>query len=106
MKNFDSQYNIVKSIIILVFVLILGGMVYGGYLAAFGPQEGVITQKNYVPASYGRISGTPRYYAEEYSIEIKDNEGNYNIIYVDSVTFHEVKLGDYFDKKCMCVEKR
>ena len=106
MKRFDTFFNIILGVILF---LALSALTVGAYQSFFGPQEGYITRKSYTPASYSN-TGTPRYMPEQYILTIQstDESGNktHNFIYVDSITFHEVELKDFFSKKCMCVVER
>lgn len=106
MKRFDTIFTVAFG---LVVVLIIAAVISGFYFAVFAPQEGYVTYKSYSPASYSNV-GTAHVIPERFTltIEATDDEGNatYNVIYVDSVTFHEVELHDFFSKKCMCVVKR
>jgi len=106
MRRIDNFFH---SVVLLCIVLVLVGAIAGAYQSFFGPQEGYITRKSYTPASYSN-AGTPRYMPEEYILTIQniDESGNqrYNFIYVDSITFHEVELKDFFSKKCMCEVER
>lgn len=106
MKRIDTFFH---GVVLLCIVLILVGATAGAYQVFFGPQEGYITRKSYTPASYNN-TGTPQYISEKYILTIEniDEDGNktHNFVYVDSATFHEVELNDFFSKKCMCVVER
>lgn len=102
MRRIDNFFH---SVVLLCIVLILVGAIAGAYQAFFGPQEGYITRKSYTPASYNN-AGTPQYISEKYILTIQNTDETHNFIYVDSVTFHEVELNDFFSKKCMCVVSR
>ncbi len=106
MRRIDNFFH---SVVLLCIVLVLVGAIAGAYQSFFGPQEGYITRKSYTPASYSN-TGTPRYIVEQYILTIqntdKSGDKTHNFIYVDSVTFHEVELKDFFSKKCMRVVER
>lgn len=106
MRRIDGFFNIM---LVVVFILVILVIAVGAYQVIFGPKEGYVINKMYTEARYSTV-GTPHYTPEKYMLTIqnKDEDGDivYGVIYVDSITFHTVKLNDYFSKQCMCVVKR
>lgn len=102
----NEQKRIIFTIVLLVLVFIIS---YGLYATLLMPKEGEVISKSFTPASESIRDGTRVWNAERYNITIKTVENGktlYGFYTVDSVIFHEIKIGDWYDSVCMCVKER
>jgi len=105
-----KENETIKSIAISFFVVVFLWMAFLSIKYAINaPTEGEIVLKVYnAPSVSG--NGTAAYQPEKFQIVIEkeDEEGvkRQNVVTVDSQTFHTVKLGEWFDVKCFCIESR
>jgi hypothetical protein len=105
-----KTHELFKTFFVVVLFVSVVIIAIGGYNAVFAPTEGEVTQKIYHQAHRTTSFKTPVYEPESYQLYVKnvneDGKEVYGVIAVDGITFHSVEIGDWFEKKCMCVVKR
>lgn len=110
-KSEHGFISIVSTVIIVVVILILiwvGGALYTMIKEeeAYGAKQGQIIDKDYHAAYTSTVySGKiviPTYHPASYRIRIqKDIDGELKSIWidVDEKTYHEINIGDYYNKE-------
>lgn len=105
-----------KAFIGLVIVGVTIFFIAFGIYLSNAPAEGEIVSLNYsepyMTYSYAThddmtCTTVPIRHNESFSVTINDSgEGWKNTISVPEFIWHDLKVGDYFDKNCLCVKGR